>query len=380
MSASVIVVEHVQSQSVHPVRPGRCVQLCTAQSGRTRRLKGYSYLILDIFITAQFCRRRGGSLIGWRLRTQGEAGQPAEGFASCCHDWRLVPRTEYNDGDGVESALVCKPPFVISYKAWWPHGQDARRTPKDERTKRASSLHAVGPCRGAAREVSMTSRVAGRKEVRAQEASCHVPTMTTFLWSWELRCWGPCLHGILRQPMGRADVHRARLIGQRGAYTYFERGRKREGRDGKGCMEQQEWCALTPPPLGRSSHDAQVRHFGTYSRSWGTLIQVRPHMGTQNKTAACGRLRAGPVSEGEGHESTSLSRVLRQEGLAPQMCVGRVNCDARGTQRGPHPSGAKEGIPRSFYWTVIANCHARGCKCGSVGHCCGAAEASRVLG
>lgn len=28
----------------------------------------------------------------------------------------------------------------------------------------------------------MTSRVAGRKEVRAEEASCHVPTMTTFLW------------------------------------------------------------------------------------------------------------------------------------------------------------------------------------------------------
>lgn len=69
-------------------------------------------------------------------------------------------------------------------------------------------------------------------------------------------------------------------------------------------------------------------YFGTYSRSRGALI--RPHMDTQNKTAACGRLRAGPVSESESHESTSLSRLLRQEGLAPQMCVGRVNCDARG--------------------------------------------------
>lgn len=55
----------------------------------------------------------------------------------------------------------------------------------------------------------MTSRVAGRKEARAEEASCHIPTMTTFLWCWELRCWGPYLHGILRQPMGRADVRRA---------------------------------------------------------------------------------------------------------------------------------------------------------------------------
>lgn len=103
-------------------------------------------------------------------------------------------------------------------------------------------------------------------------------------------------------------------------------------------------------------------------------------MDTQNKTAACGRLRAGPVSESESHESTSLSRLLRQEGLAPQMCVGRVNCDARGMQRGPHPAGEKEGIPRPLHWTVIANCHARGCECGSVGRYCGAAEAESRWG
>lgn len=105
----------------------------------------------------------------------------------------------------------------------------------------------------------MTSRVAGRKEVRAEEASCHVPTMTTFLWSWELRCWHPCLHSILRQPMGRADVHRARLIGEGHAHIFSrQRVRERE-RERKGCREQQEWCALTPPTLGRSS----PRYLGT---------------------------------------------------------------------------------------------------------------------
>lgn len=143
------------------------------------------------------------------------AGQPAVGFASHIHH-------RYRVLGGGHGLTVWKPPcqlllsrnslFVIIDKAWWPHGQDARRTPKDERTKRASSLHMQSVpvvCRGAVREVSLTSRVAGRKEVRVEEASCHIPTMTTVLWSWELRRWHPCLHGILRQPMGRAAVRRA---------------------------------------------------------------------------------------------------------------------------------------------------------------------------
>lgn len=54
---------------------------------------------------------------------------------------------------------------------------------------------------------------------------------------------------------------------------------------------------------------------------------------------------------GASHESSSLSRLLRQEALAPQMCVGRVNCDARGMQRGPHPAGEKEGISRTFVFS-----------------------------
>lgn len=76
---------------------------------------------------------------------------------------------------------------------------------------------------GGAREVSLTSRVAGRKEARAEEASCHIPTMTTVLWSWELRCWDPCLHGIhycdsrwagrpCAGPQGRKHRHRQRPV------------------------------------------------------------------------------------------------------------------------------------------------------------------------
>lgn len=86
--------------------------------------------------------------------------------------------------------------------------QGALRKTKEPKGPRPCMQSVPVVCRGAAREVSLTSRVAGRKEVRAEEASCHIPTMTTFLWSWELRCWDPCLHGVLRQPMGRADVHR----------------------------------------------------------------------------------------------------------------------------------------------------------------------------
>lgn len=179
--------------------------------------------------------------------------------------------------------------------------------PKTQAEKNQRTPKGPRPCmqsvpvvrRGPAREVSMTSRVAGRKEVRAEEASCHVPTMTTVLWSWELRCWGPCLHGILRQPMGRADVHRTprHRHGQcalavcegpsdrtrKGTHIETDRG----GRDA-GPREQQKWCALTPRTL-------------TLHRlpGCGTAHQGRPHMDNQNKTSACGRLRAGPVSESE---------------------------------------------------------------------------------
>lgn len=178
--------------------------------------------------------------------------------------------------------------------------QDAGR--KNERTQKGprpcmQSVPVV--CRGPAREVSLTSRVAGRKEVRAEEASCHVPTMTTALWSWELRCWGPCLHGILRQPMGRADVHRtpgtdtdsvlsqcvrARLIGHGGART----SRQTEG---EGCR-----------PQGATKSGARSHHVHLEVHrlpGCGTCAPGPPAHGHQNKTSACGRLRAGPVSENE---------------------------------------------------------------------------------
>lgn len=182
--------------------------------------------------------------------------------------------------------------------------------------------------------------------------------------------------------MGRADVHQGPSNRtERGIHIFptLDRKVRDAGSNNSGVRSHHLPSAGAP-------HDTQVWHmyFGTYNRSRGTLI--RPHMDTQNKTELLrittvhlrGRLRAGPVSESESHESTSLSRLLRQEGLAPQMCVGRVNCDARGMQRGTHPAGEMEGIPRLFHWTVISNCHARGCKCGPVGHCCGAAEASRA--
>lgn len=62
-----------------------------------------------------------------------------------------VPRTWWwLRSDGVEAAvpaLLSRHHFVIIDKAWWPHGQDARRTPKDERTKRALVLaYADRPC------------------------------------------------------------------------------------------------------------------------------------------------------------------------------------------------------------------------------------------
>lgn len=141
-------------------------------------------------------------------------------------------------------------------------------------------------CRGAAREVSLTSRVAGRKEVRAEEASCHIPTMTTVLWSWELRCWGPCLHGILRQPMGRAAVRRATrsrsqaqaqaqtktvpVSSDRECHTWLWTERKRcveEGMQGA----KQEWCVLTPTHSRQVllQHDTQVWYYGMFTLSWG---------------------------------------------------------------------------------------------------------------
>jgi hypothetical protein len=64
----------------------------------------------------------------------------------------------------------------------------------------------------------------------------------------------------------------------------------------------------------------------------------------QRRAVGCGR----GLSPRASHESTSLGRLLRQEGLAPQMSVGHVNCDATGTQRGHHPAGEKEDIPRDL--------------------------------
>lgn len=100
------IVEDMHSQSVHPFSEAQAT--CCAQPNQVGHVGSMdNYLILDIFIIAQFCRRRGGSLIGWRLRTQGEAGQPAGGV--CLPLPSLARRTVYNDGDGVESALVRTP-------------------------------------------------------------------------------------------------------------------------------------------------------------------------------------------------------------------------------------------------------------------------------
>lgn len=183
--------------------------------------------------------------------------------------------------------------------------QDAFRKTKEPRGPRPCMQSVPVVCRGAAREVSMTSRVAGRKEVRAEEASCHNPTMTTVLWSLGTPLLGPLFARCTATadgPGGRA--HRATGTGTststgtdtdsalsslggsvssgREGYIFLAREREREREEG---MQ-----GATQVVRAHTTYPRQVRYLGTL---------IRPHMDTELRQRRCGRLRAGPVSECE---------------------------------------------------------------------------------
>lgn len=173
-------------------------------------------------------------------------------------------------------------------------------------------------------------------------------------------------------PQGHRHRHRHRrktvpVSSDRECHTWFWEERERR--------THTEMCVCMYVEEGMQGATRVVRAHTTHSRQvlpqydtwiWSCGMCTSP--GDPDTPAHGHRIRhsGGAVGCGRGlppgasHESSSLSRLLRQEALAPQMCVGRVNCDARGMQRGPHPAGEKEGISRTFFslfpWTL--NCHA----------------------